>query len=660
MCGIAGHWPTITDTDTDSTAIARRMIEALHHRGPDGQGLWRDDGNGLALAHARLSIVDLSPAGAQPMHSAGSRYTIVFNGEIYNHPALRQQLERQGQAPGWRGHSDTETLLAAMEAWGPEAAVQACTGMFAMALWDRQARRLSLVRDRFGEKPLYWAITPQGLVFGSELQALMRSGLLERRLSRDAAAALLRYNNIPAPQTVFEAVYKLEPGHWLDFDGPTRYTRSRPYWQATQAWAHGLAQPFRGSDEDAIERLDTMLRAAIRDQMVADVPLGAFLSGGIDSSIVVALMQAQSSVPVRTFSIGFHADGYNEAAAAKAVAQHLGTQHTELYVSAKDALQVIPLLPTMYSEPFADSSQIPTYLVAKMARQHVTVALSGDAGDEVFGGYNRYLFGAGLQRRLQAIPRPLRRTVAGLLAALPPQRWDVVMAALGRMLPSAWRFADAGDKIAKLARALSAHNTHELYESFISQWQEPQRIVPGSAERFGAPDWHALGLERLSFTEQMMLQDTLTYLPGDILHKVDRATMAVSLESRIPFLDHHLYEFAASLPLHFKIRHGVTKWLVRQLLYRHVSQDLIDRPKVGFGIPLGSWLRTELRDWAEDLLSETSLAQVGMFDPKQVRAAWQLHISGRRNLQHPLWCVLMYQAWCCKYQSERIASTFAP
>lgn len=650
MCGIAGLWPL--GPSASARDIAGAMIATLHHRGPDGQDVWHDPASGVALGHARLAIVDLSPAGAQPMRSASGRHVIVFNGEIYNHISVRETLEREGAAPAWRGHSDTETLLAAIEAWGVEGALPAITGMFAFALWDTASKRLILARDRFGEKPLYWASTPRGLVFGSELKALVRSGLLERRLSRDAAAAMMRHNNIPAPLTVYEDVWKLMPGHWMAFDAPARPGNPQPYWSAAQAWACGRAQPFDGSDADAIGEFERLMGTAVRQQMVADVPLGAFLSGGIDSSTVVALMQSQSSRPVRTFSIGFHEAAYNEADAAKAVARHLGTQHTELYVTPQDALDVIPRLPVMYCEPFADSSQIPTHLVARMARQHVTVALSGDAGDEVFGGYNRYVFGPGLRRRMAALPLPARRWLAAMLGWLPPSQWDRMFALAGRLVARSARFSDAGDKIAKVARALPARSDDELYESFISQWPDPHKVVPGANEPHSVPNWSALGLESLDFTERMMLMDTLGYLPNDILVKVDRATMATSLESRVPFLDHQLYEFAASLPLRFKVRDGVSKWLVRQVLYRHVPQALIDRPKVGFGIPIDRWLRGELREWAEALLAPQALQRTGMFDVAVVRQAWQRHLSGRWNLQHALWCVLMYQAW-----HEREAAT---
>jgi asparagine synthase (glutamine-hydrolysing) len=643
MCGIAGFWPETSIASPGD--MASTMIATLHHRGPDAQAVWHDPVSGVAIAHARLAIVDLSPSGAQPMHSASRRFVIVFNGEIYNHRELRQALEKERPAVPWRGHSDTETLLAAIECWGLGKALNQSVGMFAFALWDVGSRKLVLARDRFGEKPLYWSVTPRGLVFASEMKALVRSGLLARRLSRDAAAAMMWQNNIPAPMTVFDDVHKLMPGHWLEFASPTRPGEPQAYWRTTEAWARGKANPFVGSDEEAIGRFEVLLGDAVRQQMVADVPLGAFLSGGIDSSTVVALMQAQSSRPVRTFSIGFREAAYNEADAARAVAARLGTDHTELYVTPADALAVIPRLPTMYCEPFADSSQIPTHLVACMARQHVTVALSGDAGDETFGGYNRYLFGPGLRRRIAAVPRPFRQVLSSLLESLSPSAWNRLFARAGRWMPASARFADAGDKIAKIARALPARSDDELYASFTSQWPEPEKVVPGSQHRLQHLDWVALGLQDLDFTERMMVQDALGYLPDDILVKVDRAAMATSLETRVPFLDHRLYEFAASLPLRFKLRDGVTKWLVRQVLYRHVPKPLIDRPKVGFGVPIDQWLRSDLREWAESLLSPAALQRTGMFETALVQQAWRHHQSGRWNLQHQIWCVLMYQAW---------------
>ena len=656
MCGIAGIWPVGGDARESVEGMLRKLV----HRGPDGSDVVAAGLAGPVLGHRRLAIVDLSEAGRQPMRSASGRYLITLNGEIYNHVAVRQTLEAAlSPTPVWRGHSDTETLLAAIDHWGLEDALPRFTGMFAFALWDQADHSLTLVRDRFGEKPLYWSVTSRGLAFASELKALIGSGLIPTRINRDAVAALLRHNNIPAPLTVFEGVHKLDPGHTLRFTSPTTPAQARPYWSVADAWQRGRKSPFTGNDQAATDALEQRLRAVLRDQMQADVPLGAFLSGGIDSSTIVALMQSQASRPVRTFSIGFPEADYNEAETAAAVARHLGTEHTELYVQPKDALGVIQSLPTMYCEPFADSSQIPTYLVARMARQHVTVALSGDAGDELFGGYNRYLFGPAIRRRLQSWPMWARRAIAGVIDALPPSRWDALIHTFDHWIAANARFSDAGDKLAKLARALRARDDAALYESFISQWEQPTLLVAGAHDIRTEPDWAGLGLDSLSFVERMMLQDATGYLPNDILTKVDRASMAVSLEARVPFLDHGLYEFAASLPMHLKVREGTTKWLMRQVLYRHVPRELIDRPKVGFGIPIHTWLRHDLRDWAESLLSREALMRTGLFSPEPVRAAWVRHLKGLDNLQHPLWCVLMFQAWH-EHWSAALSSTDLP
>ncbi len=644
MCGIAGLW---TEQSEHAMQNVAEMIRIIQHRGPDAQGvLAADDTRQCVFGHARLAIVDLSPAGQQPMMSASSRYMLVFNGEIYNHQELRDRLQGEGAAPAWRGHSDTESLLAAIEAWGLERAISACVGMFAVALWDRQERRLTLVRDRFGEKPLYWAQTRRGIVFGSELKALLGSGMLDQpRLSTEAAAELLRFNNIPAPRTAFEGVFKLEPGCMMTFATPAAAPVSRPYWRAVDAWRDGKAAPFKGSTDEAIAEVERLLKQSIRGQMIADVPLGAFLSGGIDSSTVVALMQAQSAKPVRTFSIGFQEEAFNEADVAREVARRLGTQHEELVVTSQDAIDLIPRLGQVYCEPFADSSQIPTILVSRMARRHVTVALSGDAGDEVFGGYNRYIFGQRMKGKLERLPSFARHGLGRGIAALSPAAWDSVASAARPLLPRSLQFGDFGDKLSKLGRALSAQNDDDIYKGMVSQWTHPERVVRGARDTWSAPDWHALGLDGLDFVERMMLQDTLNYLPNDVLTKVDRASMSVALEARVPFLDHRLYELSASLPLDLKVRDGVNKWIVRELLGRHVPKELMNRPKTGFGIPLHAWLRTTLRDWAEALLSTQALNDVGVFDPVPVRKTWQAHLSGRENCQHQLWCVLMYQAW---------------
>jgi asparagine synthase (glutamine-hydrolysing) len=580
------------------------------------------------------------------MVSASRRYVIVFNGEIYNHLEIRRRLSSADSAPEWRGHSDTETLLAAIEAFGVEGALRAAHGMFALAVWDGREGTLTLARDRFGEKPLYWSAGPWGLAFASELKALMRSGLADRELSRDAAAALLRYNHIPAPHTVFKRVYKLEPGRILRFGSANARPEEQAYWSVFEAWAAAKSRPFEGSDADAVEEVERRLQNVIRRQMVADVPLGAFLSGGTDSSLIVSLMQSISTRPVRTFSIGFDEKAYNEADAAKSVATHLRTEHSEHYLTPADAQQIIPNLPDIYCEPFADSSQIPSYLVAKFARQSVTVALTGDGGDEVFGGYNRYLFGTRLFQSARSVPVPVRQALATLLAGPRPESWDKLGDLFRHVLPVAWRFQDPGDKVAKLVRSLAFRSPAELYESFLYQWwPDPSAAVLGATSSLTSSSWMEPALRELNFTEQMMAQDAIAYLPNDILVKLDRAAMAVGLEGRVPFLDHELYEFAATLPMGMKIRDGQTKWILKEILHRYVPKSLVDRAKTGFGIPIEHWLRGPLRAWAEALLSPHALVSVGIFDVHAVRSAWETHLSGRRNLQHPLWCVLMYQAW---------------
>lgn len=638
-----------------------RMLDALAHRGPDAGNLVNLGAGAPTLGHRRLAIVDISEAGRQPMRSACGRYTLVLNGEIYNHARLRNDIEREcdGQRE-WRGHSDTETLLAAVVLWGLRTAIERCTGMFAVALWDSEQRTLTLARDRFGEKPLYWMQSSRGFAFASELKALIKAGWVDGRVSRDAVALLLKLNHIPAPKTIFDGVHKLPPATLLTLAHPSEEPRTETYWSIAQTWRDGLARPFAGDDVAATDQLEGQLTRVLSDQMSADVPLGAFLSGGIDSSVIVALMQRQSAKKVRTFSIGLHDQGYNEAEAAAAVAKHLGTEHTELYVTAADALAVVEALPSIYCEPFADSSQIPTFLVSQMARQHVTVALSGDAGDELFGGYNRYLFGPSIAHRTLAWPRFTRRAAAGLLNAIPPARWNSLAKSASSLLLASARFSDFGDKIQKLSRALSANDEDELYDGFISQWTQTEQAVPSSRIAKSTHDWNSEGLSSLSFSERMMISDACGYLPGDILAKVDRASMAVSLETRAPFLDHELYAFAASLPLHMKIRKGVTKWLVRQVLYRHVPQVLIDRPKAGFGVPIDQWLRGELRDWAENLLSEAALKESGVFEVGVIRKCWQTHLDGRANLQHPLWCVLMFQAWHAKWKKYLTLGESAP
>jgi len=576
------------------------------------------------------------------MVSASGRYVIAFNGEIYNHLELRQDL--QGTAE-WRGRSDTEALLAGFDAWGLEATLRNIVGMFAIALWDRLKRVLYLARDRMGEKPLYYGWQSGMFVFGSELKALTAYPSFDAEINRDALTLFLRHNAIPAPYSIYRGTHKLPPGTFLQVQAGQMDARPVTYWAARSAAEAGQRNLFRGSDAEAAVELERMLGQAVGGQMVADVPLGAFLSGGIDSSTVVALMQAQSARPVKTFTIGFNEAGYDEAPHASAVARHLGTEHTELYVTPQDAMAVIPSLPDIYDEPFADSSQVPTYLVSRLARGHVTVSLSGDGGDELFGGYNRYFWARDIWRKLGWVPRPLRAALAGALTTLPPAAWDTVMQKLGRWLPASLRYANPGDKLHKAAEILAVRSAEEIYLGLVSHWRQPARLVANSQEPMTLLTDPAHRAELPDFEHRMMLLDTVTYLPDDILTKVDRAAMAVSLESRVPLLDHRVVEFAWTLPLTMKIRNGQGKWLLRQVLYRHVPQALMERPKMGFGVPIGHWLRGPLRGWAEDLLSESRLQREGFFRPAPVRQKWKEHLSGKRNWQYHLWDVLMFQAW---------------
>jgi asparagine synthase (glutamine-hydrolysing) len=645
MCGITGFLGKLLNDASNVPALLVAMGERIHTRGPDSADTWHDASAGIGLCHRRLAIVDLSPAGRQPMPSASGRYVIAFNGEIYNHVSIRTELQELGQAPTWRGHSDTETLLAGIEAWGLEATLKKSIGMFAIALWDRQTHSLMLARDRMGEKPLYYGWQGTGservFLFGSELKALKAHPKFASEIDRGALCLLLRHNYVPAPYSIYQGIAKLEPGSLLSISLAQHKLRIWTYWDAVNVVRAGVAHPFAGTADQAVDALEVLAKDAVRLQMMADVPLGAFLSGGIDSSTVVALMQTQSSRPVKTFTIGFSEVGYNEAVHAKAVARHLGTEHTELYVTPQQAMQVIPRLPGLYCEPFADSSQIPTFLVSQLAKQHVTVSLSGDAGDELFCGYNRYQITEQLWHKLAFVPEPLRALMAKGITALSPAAWD----SLAGIIPGAGQYVALGDKLHKGAGVLVSTSVDELYLGMVSHLRNPANWVIDGQE----PPTHLTGLcpelGGLNAVERMMVLDTISYLPDDILVKVDRAGMAVSLESRVPFLDHRVVEFAWSLPLTYKLRGGQTKWPLRQILYRHVPRELIDRPKMGFGVPLHDWLRGPLREWAEDLLGEARLAREGYFHPAPIRQIWAEHLSGRRNWMAQLWNVLMFQAW---------------
>lgn len=644
MCGIAGLLDTTHQLDEQElTATVLEMANALYHRGPDDGGTWADPRTGIALGHRRLSIVDVSPLGHQPMGSACGRYVVSFNGEIYNFQRLRRELQ---ETCVFRGHSDTEVLLAAVSRYGVHEAVQRFNGMFAFALWDRETRRLHLVRDRAGEKPLYYGWLGGAFVFASELKAVRRHPGFSARLNRDAIALYLRHNYIPAPYTIYADVKKVQPGTIVTLTraAGTWSTDTTPYWSAKQCAEAGLDDPFRGSIHEAVDALDDLLRDAVRMRMVADVPLGAFLSGGIDSSTIVALMQRHSRTPVRTFTIGFHEEGYNEAIHAKAVADHLGTDHVELYVRPEEALAVIPRLPALYDEPFSDSSQIPTYLLAALTRRHVTVSLSGDGGDELFGGYDRYVQGMKLWRLLGRCPSWLRRPGGTMLTALSPHTWD----RLTQWIPNGsvpFLSKNPGYRLHKLGDLLSSADPEGMYRGLVSHWRQPARIVHGAVEPPTVLTDPARWLRADGLAERMMHLDLESYLPDDILVKVDRATMGVSLEARIPMLDHRVIEFAWRLPVAWKMQDGIGKWILKQVLYRYVPQPLLERPKMGFGVPLDLWLRGPLREWAESLLDERRLREDGIFDPAPIRQTWAEHVAGLQNWQYHLWDVLVLQSW---------------
>jgi asparagine synthase (glutamine-hydrolysing) len=637
MCGITGFWSTKT-LDESPAELLNRMGCTLAHRGPDHSGVFYDGEAGLGLSFRRLSIIDLSAGGHQPMVSASGRYVIIFNGEVYNFEEIRAELI----SPPWRGHSDTEVMLAAIERWGLEAAVKRFVGMFAFAMWDRQEHRLHLVRDRIGIKPLYYGYVDGSFVFASELKAIRAFPGFQAAIDRNALAAYMRLAYVPAPYSIYEGIRQLLPGHILTLNSAGETPAAAHYWSAAQVAYSGVESPVKGSDEEVVEQLQQILSNAVRLRMISDVPLGAFLSGGIDSSVVVALMQAQSARPVKTFTIGFHEGVYNEAAHAKKVAVHLGTDHTELFVTPQDALDVVPLLPSMYDEPFADSSQIPTYLVSKLARRHVTVALSGDGGDELFCGYSRYAFVHSLWRVLKTLPKPAAKGMARAIQSISPATIDRILGSLP--VPQKLRNSP-GHKLHRLADHLAAQDPVEVYLRALSMWPDPSSVVLGSQEHDAVPLAIAKFRDMPSSVEMAMLTDLTNYLPDDILAKVDRASMAVGLEARVPVLDHRVVEFAWRLPMKFKLRRGKTKWALRQLLYRYVPAELIERPKMGFSMPVDLWLRGPLRQWAEDLLSAESLRRHGFFAVGSIREKWDQHLSGSRNWQYMLWPVLMFQAW---------------
>lgn len=667
MCGIVGFFdPRGPRAKIDYEGLAKAMTDTLIHRGPDDGGAWVEPASGIALGHRRLSIIDLSPSGRQPMWSASRRYCITFNGEIYNFLELAAELTAHGYP--FRGRSDTEVLIAAVETWGLDNALRRAIGVFAFALWDAKDRILHLARDRVGEKPLYYGWVDNQFLFASELKAMRVVPGWHGSVSREALDLLMRYGYIPAPYSIYEGIYKLIPGCVLSLksDSVSATTPFSPdpdqhlpggvaprrYWSASQVVTHGLAHPVTSTDVETVTELDRLLRSVVRQQMIADVPLGAFLSGGIDSTLVVACMQAESARPVKTFTIGYHEQAFNEAEYAGAIARHLGTDHHELYVTPEQAFDVIPLLPTLYDEPFADSSQIPALLVSQLARRHVTVSLSGDGGDELFAGYNRYLWPPSISRKIRWLPGGMRSLLASAITSVSPKAWNQAVERVTHFLPGARGRVppEIGSKLHKLATALHAPSPMGIYTSLVSYWDGASVVLGNSADHI-APSGTALTGDA-DFIDQVMYLDLARYLPDDNLVKVDRASMSVGLEIRVPLLDPRIVEYAWRVPRSMKIRQGKGKWILREILAKYVPRDLTERPKMGFSVPIGQWLTGPLRDWAEELLDESALRADGFFDVQRVRQRWQEHLQGTRNWSLSLWAILMFQAW---YREQKCA-----
>ena len=655
MCGLTGIVSPSATRD-ELLRDVRSMCSAIVHRGPDDAGEWIDDHSGVALGFRRLAVIDLSPAGHQPMVSDSGRFIATLNGEIYNFEALRHELRAAGLAPPFRGHSDTEVMLAAFEAWGVAGAVSRFNGMFAIVVWDRSERRLKLVRDRMGVKPLYYGFTGRTFLYGSELKALRRHPDFRAQIDREAVHMYTRYMYVPTPLSIYEGISKLVPGTILTLNPADGQTETTVYWSVKDSAMRGLARPFRGSEDDAAEQLGALVRDSVGIRMVADVPVGVFLSGGIDSSLVTALMQSQSSTPVHSFSIGFSDALFNEAPYAKAVAAHLGTRHTELYMTTDDVTSVIPSLPAMYDEPFADSSQMPTHLVSKLARKSVTVSLSGDGGDELFGGYARYFIGQNLYNRIGRVPEALRPAFAGVLHSVPAKGWDRIFGAGQRLLPKTYRRSHYGERLHKLARVLRSTDPDEMYFEVVTSWGDVIHGTKATAPVERRDQWPSIK----DPIDRMMYFDQISYLPDDILTKVDRASMAVSLEAREPLLDYRLVEFAWSLPLAMKVRNGEGKRALRRVLYQYVPRTLIDRPKMGFGVPIETWLRGPLRDWAESLLSRSELDRYGLLHTDSVLSTWKEHLSGTNDWQSRLWTILMLQAWLREERAEATCDAGTP
>ncbi len=648
MCGIAGFLSFKPNQTRDLLQpIGEKMSDALIHRGPDDSGIWTDEENMILLAHRRLSILDLSPSGHQPMFFPGGRYVLIFNGEIYNCLEIREELKKLSFQ--FKGHSDTEAMLAAFETWGVVESLKKFIGMFAAALWDKKEKELFLIRDRMGKKPLYYGFMGDTFLFGSELKALKAHPQFRGTISRSALTAYLRYSYIPTPYSIYENIYKLPPGAILTLNPVKGWDKVKieTYWSFKEITEKNERPPSHLSEERAAEDLELLLLNAAKLRMYSDVPLGVFLSGGIDSSLVAALMQAQSKTPIKTFTIGFQEAGYNEAQYARDIAERLGTEHTEFYLSPKETMDVIPLLPDIYDEPFADPSQIPTYLVSKLAKQQVTVVLSGDGGDEIFGGYNRYLIGKKIWKKISRLPAPIKKLFSKTITGIPPRTLDSFFSLLGSAHLPLLKEERPGEKLHKLTQILNASSCEEIYYQIVSQWKEPESIVINGNEPpndLKTASWNSW----MSCAEKMMAWDTLTYLPDDILAKVDRASMAVSLEVRAPILDHRVVEYAWRLPIEMRIQNGKTKWILRKILYKHVPKELIERPKMGFGLPIGEWIRGPLRGWTESLLNLERLKNEDYFYPEPILEKWNEHLSGKKSWTNLLWNILMFEIWLHK------------
>jgi asparagine synthase (glutamine-hydrolysing) len=646
MCGFVGIFQPGSSLNLEREEIAiHKMADAIQNRGPDSAGYWFDASSGIALAHRRLAIVELSPLGAQPMDSQSKRYTIVFNGEIYNNSDLRKTIDGSNSNPkSWFGSSDTETILKCLESWGLERTLQEMVGMFALGIWDRSRRELVLVRDRFGEKPLYYGFAGCGkercFLFGSDLKAIRRHPSFDGLIDREALSGYMQNSCIGGESTIYSKFRKLLPGHLLRISANKPEPIIDTWWDSVEIAVRSASQKFTGSIAEACEQLEALTRQSIRQQMMADVPVGAFLSGGIDSSLVAALMQLESNRPIKTFSIGFNEKQFNEAIYASRIAKSLGTEHRELYVSSSNAIETIPKLAGIYSEPFADSSQIPTYLVSKLARQNVTVALTGDGADEVFGGYSRYTTGLRIWEMLSLIPLPLRDVFLKYFDKIPVSGFNRLSGVVG--------VSRVGEKIQMAKRLIESRSFSDYYQNLLSHCSASENPVLKVDSLRNRSKQLSKNFAGIGGIENMMLMDITKYLPDDILVKVDRASMGVSLETRIPFLDHRLVQFSWSLPLNYKIRNGARKWMLKRILGKYVQQELFDRPKMGFGVPIGDWLRGPLRDWVEDQISTGRLKSEGFLNHQLIRNKWRQHLSGERNFQHQLWDVLMFQSWIDK------------